>query len=55
MDLEILGWLNRPLDRCWGQLDSILGHQVSPQIYGGSTIALDQVLGGQWLFYHVQG
>ena len=31
---------------CWGWLDSILGHQVAPQNYGGSTIAIDHVLGG---------
>ena len=35
------------LDHSWGQLGSILGHQVAPQNYGGSTIALYHVLGGQ--------
>ena len=47
--------LDWPLDHWWGQLDSILGHQVAPQNYGGSTIALDHVLDGQYLYYHVQG
>ena len=46
MDLGSLGQLDQPLDHCWGQLDCILGHQVAPQNYGGSTIALDPVLGG---------
>ena len=32
-------------------LGSILGHQVAPQNYGGLTIALDHVLGGQKLLY----
>ena len=47
MDLERLGGLGHPLDHCWGQLDSILVHQVAPQSYGGSTIALDRVRVGQ--------
>ena len=38
MDLERLGGLDPPLGHCWGQLDSILGHQVAPQSYGGLTI-----------------
>ena len=46
-NLEGLGWLDQPLDHWWGQLGSILGHQVAPQNYGGSTIALDHVSGGQ--------
>ena len=54
-DLGGLGGLDWPLDHCWGQLDSILGHQVAPQNYGGSTIALDHVSGGQYLYYHVWG
>ena len=36
-------------------VDSILGHQVAPQNYAGSIIALDHVLGGQYLYYHIQG
>ena len=32
-------------DLCGPQLGSILGHQVAPQSYGGSTIALDHVSG----------
>ena len=55
MDLGSLGQLDQPLDHCCGQLDSIQGYQVVPQNYGGSTIALDHVLGGQYLYYHVQG
>ena len=43
MGLEKLGGLGRPLDHCWGQLDSILGHLVPPQSYGGLTIVLDCV------------
>ena len=43
MDLGRLGGLDRPLDHCWGRLDSILGHPVAPQSYGGLTIALDCV------------
>ena len=42
----MLGGLDWPLDPCLGQQDSILGHQVAPQNYGGSTISLDHVLGG---------
>ena len=26
-----LGWLDQLLDNCWGQVGSILGHQVAPQ------------------------
>ena len=55
IDLEKSGGLDRPLDHCGGQLDSILGHQVAPQNYGGLTIALDHVLVGQYWYYHVQG
>ena len=45
IDLESLGGLDRPLGHYWGQLDNILGHQVAPQNYGKTTIALDHVLG----------
>ena len=55
MDLESLGGLDWSLGHCWDQLDSILWHQVAPQNYGGSTIALDHVLGGQYWYDHVQG
>ena len=44
-----LGWLDWNLDHSWGQLGSIPGDQVAPQIYGGPTIALDHVIGGQKL------
>ena len=44
-----LGWLGWHLDPSWGRLGSILGHQVAPQKYDVSTIALDHVLGGQEL------
>ena len=27
-----LGWLDQLLDHCWGQLGSILGLQVAPQV-----------------------
>ena len=47
MGLEKLGGRGRPLDHCWGQLDSILGHLVAPQSYGGLTIVLDHVSVGQ--------
>ena len=50
-----LGGLDRPLDHCDGRLGSILGHQVAPQNYGGSTIALDHFSGGQYLHYCIQG
>ena len=45
------GGLDWPLDHCWGWLGSILGHQVGPQNYGGSTITQDHVSGGQYLLY----
>ena len=53
--LRGLGELDQPLDHWWGQLDSILGHQVAPHNYGGSAIELDHVSGGQYSYYHVQG
>ena len=43
MDLERLGGLDRPQDHFGGWLDSILGHLVAPQSYGGLPIALDRV------------
>ena len=50
-DLGGLGGLVWALDHCWGQLGSILGHQVASQNYGGSTVALDHVSGCQYLIY----
>ena len=40
------GWVDWHLDHCWGELSSILGHQVASQNYGGPTIMLDLVKNG---------